>query len=88
MAQVRRTAFLLLHEVTAIVPLPIVYYTLSYTGLQLPIPESILEESNARIARVVKRYGWQVEPDSQVMVNLVTTYGIVKALMPVRLAVR
>ncbi|KNE71372.1 hypothetical protein AMAG_15606 [Allomyces macrogynus ATCC 38327] len=43
-------------------------------------------QSNAEIRRVIKYYGWNIEPDSQAMVNMVAAYAIVKALMPLRLA--
>ncbi|KAJ3359193.1 hypothetical protein GGF32_009565 [Allomyces javanicus] len=73
-------------EFTAVVPLPIVYYGLTWAGLSVPVPESLLEESNAKIRRVIKYYGWNIEPDSQAMVNMVAAYAIVKTLMPLRLA--
>ncbi|KAJ3370136.1 hypothetical protein GGF31_004755 [Allomyces arbusculus] len=80
--------FLVLHELTAVVPLPIVYYGLTWAGLSVPVPDSLLEESNAKIRRVIKYYGWDIEPNSQAMVNMVAAYAIVKALMPLRLAAR
>ncbi|KAI9219753.1 hypothetical protein BC828DRAFT_406405 [Blastocladiella britannica] len=78
--------FLILHEVTAIAPIGVFYYGIQWTGIAIPFPESLLEESNAKIQRVIKYYGWDIQPDSRVFVNLVASYAIVKMLMPVRIA--
>lgn len=52
------TSFLVLHELTAIVPLPILYYTISTTEIQIPVPEASLEEAMGAMRRVMVRYGW------------------------------
>ncbi|KAI9364398.1 hypothetical protein DFJ73DRAFT_415489 [Zopfochytrium polystomum] len=56
------TSFLVLHELTAVVPLPIVYYALSATGAQLPLPallpDGVLDEGARRMRRVMLRFGW------------------------------
>ncbi|KAJ1966645.1 hypothetical protein H4R35_006944 [Dimargaris xerosporica] len=51
-------AFALLHEITAIVPLVGLYWLLSTTSWQLPIPERYYEEAVTRAERILKRYGW------------------------------
>ncbi|KAI9173109.1 hypothetical protein H9P43_007240 [Blastocladiella emersonii ATCC 22665] len=82
----RPSAFLILHEATAVLPIGLFYYAIDWSGVQIPFPESILEESNARIQRVVKYYNWDVQPDSRVMLHLVAAYALVKVLLPVRIA--
>jgi hypothetical protein len=108
------TSLAILHELTAILPFPIIYYALDVTGFKLPLPEKAREEGEAFALRLIKRYGWGsstpetdtnneqttasdtmllrgaegglVDATSQVFINLAITYAIVKALMPVRIA--
>ncbi|RKP06503.1 hypothetical protein THASP1DRAFT_2732, partial [Thamnocephalis sphaerospora] len=86
------TSFAILHELTAILPFPVIYYTLHATGFEFPIPENMREEGENFARRLVKRYGWRdvegglVDATSRIFVNLAVTYAIVKALLPVRIA--
>ncbi|KAG0325250.1 hypothetical protein BGZ99_000905 [Dissophora globulifera] len=77
-------AFGILHEITAVVPLPIVYFTLVETGVKIPFPDQAMEEANRSVARVAKYYGWDLEgtEGAKVMLNMATSYALVKALMP------
>ncbi|KAF9916091.1 hypothetical protein BX616_004660 [Lobosporangium transversale] len=81
-------AFGLLHEVTAVVPLPIVYFALAQSGMTIPFPEQAMEEGNKFVTRVAKYYGWNLEGDTgaRTMLNMATSYALVKAVMPLRLA--
>lgn len=74
------TTFALLHEITAIVPLPIVYYTLDYSGWHIPlVPQEAIEEGNRIMSKLRTRYGYEpLAPDSRIMVNLATSYAVVK----------
>ncbi|KAJ1561125.1 hypothetical protein HK405_004852, partial [Cladochytrium tenue] len=49
------TAFLVLHEVTAVLPLPLVYYGLQATGLQVPLPASLRGDDPAALEAIVRR---------------------------------
>ncbi|KAJ3118189.1 hypothetical protein HK100_000660 [Physocladia obscura] len=93
------TSFLILHELTAILPLPAIYYTLQATELQIPIPADIMELSEAKMDKVMQRYGWGPYANSdqineqntinsnhsktRMLMDMATAYGIVKILMPV-----
>lgn len=74
------TTFALLHEITAIVPLPIVYYTLDYSGWHIPlVPQEAIAEGNRIMSKLRTRYGYEpLAPDSRIMVNLATSYAVVK----------
>nr|CAG8438477.1 15364_t:CDS:2 [Entrophospora candida]CAG8464390.1 10039_t:CDS:2 [Entrophospora candida] len=79
--------FAFLHEITAVIPIPIVYIALDTTGLQVPFPQQILDEGNRFINRVVTYYGYEpLENGSKVALNLATSYAIVKSIMPLRIA--
>ncbi|KAI8594654.1 hypothetical protein EDD21DRAFT_393188 [Dissophora ornata] len=81
-------AFGILHEITAVAPLPVVYFALMETGVKIPFPEQAMEEGNKFVARVAKYYGWNLEgaEGARVMLNMASSYALVKALMPLRLA--
>lgn len=73
------TTFAALHEITAIVPLPLVYYGLEYSGVQVPVPEEAIAEGNRIMSKLRSRYGFDpIDPDSRLMVNLATSYAVVK----------
>lgn len=79
------TTFALLHELTAIVPFPLIYYGLSWSDLQLPVPEQAIHEGNRIVNKVRVRYGFDaLEPDNRAMVHLATTYALVKVRLKVR----
>ncbi|KAI8909003.1 hypothetical protein EDD86DRAFT_206658 [Gorgonomyces haynaldii] len=78
-------AFGILHEITAIVPLPLVYYYLSANDVKIPFPEQILEEGNKRVGKMMQYLGFEtLDPKSQTMLHLATSYAVVKAAMPLR----
>jgi hypothetical protein len=78
--------FAVLHEVTAIVPFPIVYLILENSEVKIPFPENVITEGNRFINRARVYYGYEpLEADNRTMVNLVTTYGIVKVSFSVTL---
>ncbi|KAL0084802.1 hypothetical protein J3Q64DRAFT_1744132 [Phycomyces blakesleeanus] len=81
------TTFAILHEVTAIIPFPFIYYALDASALSIPVSETAITEGNRFISKVRVHYGYEpLDPQSRVMINLATTYAAVKLLMPVRLA--
>ncbi|KAI8968222.1 hypothetical protein BDF20DRAFT_803335, partial [Mycotypha africana] len=82
------TTFAILHELTAVAPFPFIYYALdSFPMLKIPFPDTIVSEGNRYMNKVRVHYGYEpLEPDNRVMMNLVTAYCIVKALLPVRIA--
>ncbi|CAO3569501.1 unnamed protein product [Mortierella alpina] len=73
-------SFGILHELTAVVPLPIVYFALAETGLKIPFPEQAMEEGNKFVGRVARYYGWNLEgaDGARVMLNMATSYAVVK----------
>ncbi|KAI9343995.1 hypothetical protein BDR26DRAFT_857971 [Obelidium mucronatum] len=92
------TSFLILHELTAILPLPAIYYTLQATQLQVPIPPDVMIQAEEKMEKVMRRYGWLDEKSevsvgdgpaipskTRMLVDMATSYAIVKLLMPVRL---
>jgi hypothetical protein len=73
------TSFAVLHELTAIVPLPLVYYFLDYSQLNIPVPEDAITEGNRVISKMRTKYGYEpLDPNSRVMVNMVASYAVVK----------
>ncbi|KAI9274196.1 hypothetical protein BY458DRAFT_533104 [Sporodiniella umbellata] len=79
-------SFAMLHELTAIAPFPFIYYALDSSSLKVPLPETYIQEGNKFINRVRVRYGYEnLEPNDRTMVNLVSSYCIIKVLLPVRL---
>ncbi|KAF9336126.1 hypothetical protein BG006_009627 [Podila minutissima] len=81
-------SFGILHEITAIVPLPIIYFGLVETGIKIPFPEQAIEEGNRFVGKVAKYYGWNMEgaDGARMMLNMATSYAVVKAFLPLRLA--
>jgi len=73
-------SFGILHEITAVVPLPIVYFALVETGVKIPFPEQAMEEGNRFVQRVAKYYGWNLEgaDGARMMLNMATSYAVVK----------
>lgn len=73
------TTFAILHELTAVAPFPFIYFALDSSSINIPFPEAVVNEGNKFInkARVYYKYP-PLEPDNRVMINLVTTYCIVK----------
>ncbi|KAG0812913.1 hypothetical protein G6F33_003276 [Rhizopus arrhizus] len=81
------TSFAILHELTAVAPFPVIYYALEASSVKIPFSDSFVEEGNKFVNKVRIHYGYEpLEADNQTMIHLVTTYCIVKALLPVRLA--
>jgi hypothetical protein len=73
------TTFAILHEVTAVLPFPFIYLALDASSVKIPFPDSVVAEGNRFINKARVYYGYDpLESDSRVMMNLVTTYCIVK----------
>ncbi len=80
------TSFLVLHEVTAIIPIPIIYKVLQVYPIEYPIPEEYMEQGTKRIKGMCKFIGMEVDTGSKQFLDLLTSYVIVKAFMPLRIA--
>lgn len=97
------TTFAVLHELTAVAPFPFIYWTLDASSVKIPFPDTVVLEGNKFINKARVYYGYEpLEAENRVMMNLVTTYCIVKvrrmfinkndlltnlqALLPVRIA--
>ncbi|KAJ1882921.1 hypothetical protein LPJ66_011088 [Kickxella alabastrina] len=81
------TTFAVLHEITAIAPLFSVYYALDYFEPKVPVPQAVLEEGNRYVNRLRQYVGWEaLATDSPVLLHLATSYAVVKAAAPLRIA--
>ncbi|KAJ2661241.1 hypothetical protein IWW48_002537 [Coemansia sp. RSA 1200] len=82
------TAFAVLHEITAVAPLGGVYWILSCLDLRIPFPDSVLQEGNRYINKLRSYGGWKtpLASDSPVLLHLATSYAVVKAAAPLRVA--
>lgn len=89
------TAFLILHELTAIVPLVGVWYALHqyhdvFMGLTLDLPDWALEKGTKVMDKVLQDWDFKdysLNEKMQFITEGAYAYVIVKALFPVRLAV-
>jgi hypothetical protein len=73
------TSFAILHELTAIVPLPVVFYFLDYTQVSIPVPEEYIAEGNRVVSKMRTKYGYEpLDPNSRAMINMVASYAVVK----------
>ena len=81
-------SFLLLHELTAILPLPLLYMGFTYFDVNFSIP---VDSLSSYVSSVTKLLTWlkldQISIwDSNSILKLATCYGIVKASLPIRLS--
>lgn len=73
------TTFAVLHELTAVAPFPFIYWVLDASSAKVPFPDTVVSEGNKFINRARVYYGYEpLEAENRVMMNLVTTYCIVK----------
>ncbi|ORZ24692.1 hypothetical protein BCR42DRAFT_317234 [Absidia repens] len=80
------TTFAVLHELTAIIPFPLVYYGLSWSSIHVPVPDQAIHEGNRIVNKVRTRYGYEpLDVGNRAMINLATTYAIVKVMLPLRI---
>lgn len=80
------TSFLILHEVSALVPIPIVYFGLKSLNVQIPFPTDLVHIANDKVSKLLQFFNMPIlEKDSQVMLHWATAYLIVKSLMPLRI---
>lgn len=78
-------SFAILHELTAIIPLPLVYFFLSTYDIPMPFPENVLAEGNRRMGKMLEYFGLgTLEENSKTMLHMATSYAVVKAAMPLR----
>lgn len=89
------TAFLILHELTAVLAFPVVYPIASFSNRWLlqTLPESLVEKTeltlkkaNEKVNKVRNYFGYSSLDDHHpVVINFAMSYVFVKLLMPVRL---
>lgn len=85
------TSFLIVHELSAIVPLFGVWAGLYYFDyVPLGIPDFVVQNGAQFIRNFAERQGWtfiaNAETGSKLVLQGAVAWGIVKALMPVRIA--
>lgn len=81
------TSFLVLHEITAVLPLPLIFYALHNSDIAWDtiFPKDWLEKGDVRMRKTFKALGLpDIEEGSKAALNAAATYGIVKAAMPLR----
>lgn len=84
------TSFLILHELTAVVPLFglwSVFHQLDFVPQGMP--EWLLENGNDYVEKIAKHYNWDVstaQQGSRLMLEGAASYAIVKILLPLRAA--
>ena len=80
------TSFVVLHEVSALVPIPILFLGLDYINVEIPFPPDLLHIANDKVSKILEFLKCPIlEKDSQVMLHWASAYLIVKALMPLRI---
>lgn len=80
------TSFLVLHELTAILPLPVLFLALSSLP-DLGLSSFFSDSGESAAKSIARMFGAEgLEVGGQVMVNLATSYALVKAALPLRLA--
>ncbi|KAI9471743.1 hypothetical protein BX667DRAFT_461188, partial [Coemansia mojavensis] len=81
------TAFAILHEITAIVPMFGVYYALDFYQPKTVFPEQVLQEGN-RVVNKLRSYAGMdaLDTKSPVLAHLALSYAVVKAAAPLRIA--
>ncbi|TPX51725.1 hypothetical protein SeLEV6574_g00165 [Synchytrium endobioticum] len=79
-------AFAILHEVTAVLPLPIIYYALQHSDIHIPIPDYLVVEANKKATKLMKLFGLgALEQDSRALLDMATSYAVVKVALPARI---
>ncbi|KAF3927159.1 hypothetical protein ABW20_dc0101650 [Dactylellina cionopaga] len=83
------TSFLILHELTAVIPLFTFVYVFHVTGWNPSdlLPKEWIDSGYDRFKRYVERKGWGEKVDGRLLMNFATSYAVVKALVPVRVLV-
>jgi hypothetical protein len=79
------SSFLILHEVTAIVPIPVFYYFLDKYDITYSIPSEYTDSGSKRMTKMLAYFGMDVDVNSKQMIHWVASYVIVKAMMPLRI---
>lgn len=79
-------AFLVLHEITAVVPVAAIFYGIHVSNVDVNalvktyLPSGVVDEAHDRAARVLQRYGWLDDSRPAYSLRLVlegtTAYGV------------
>jgi hypothetical protein len=87
-------SFLVLHELTAVVPLPILFFTFQSLDVALPLhllPDGLLEQSTAAMSKLLTSLGVSSDTavdsgkTSSTLLHLAGAYALVKVAMPLRI---
>jgi hypothetical protein len=80
------TSFLILHEVSALLPIPLVYLGLSSFDVKIPFPSDLLLVANQKVSKLLDFFNFPIlESDSQTLLHWASAYLLVKSLMPLRI---
>ena len=81
------TSFLILHELSAIIPLPLIYYTLKHFDLKFDLKtnfgKELQQQAELKVERVTRYFG--LDLNGKEVLWMVGSYVIVKLMMPVRI---
>jgi hypothetical protein len=80
------SSFLILHEASALIPIPIIYLGLSSFDARIPFPSDLLVMANEKVSKLLLFFKFpSIESDSQALLHWATAYLVVKLLMPIRI---
>ncbi|KAI5780842.1 hypothetical protein EDC01DRAFT_667414 [Geopyxis carbonaria] len=83
------TSFLILHEITAILPLGGLFWVIHKTQWSPPgLPGEWVQQGMERWGNYTRKKGWEMfkgEKGARMLLELATAFAVVKALLPVRI---
>ncbi|OLY77945.1 hypothetical protein AYI68_g8018 [Smittium mucronatum] len=81
-------SFIVLHELTAILPVVLLFYFMEAFDFDFNIPKDILDTGDRYISKMLEFFGLEnaVTRGSKHFVYLLTSYSIIKSLLPFRIA--
>ncbi|OMJ21612.1 hypothetical protein AYI70_g3373 [Smittium culicis] len=81
-------SFIILHELTAIVPLFALFYLMQTFDFDFHIPQEILDSGDRYISKILEYFGLEnsITKGSKSFVYMLTSYAIIKSMLPLRIA--
>ncbi|ODQ54190.1 hypothetical protein SAICODRAFT_64937 [Saitoella complicata NRRL Y-17804] len=84
-------SFIILHELTAIVPLPFVFFAIHSLDLTIPtgLPLDYIDLAAQKVGNMTRTWGWEGfwgDKGVHVVYEAAAAYAIVKAMLPLRVA--
>ncbi|OMJ26641.1 hypothetical protein AYI69_g3953 [Smittium culicis] len=81
-------SFIILHELTAIVPLFALFYLMQTFDFNFHIPQEILDSGDRYISKILEYFGLEnsITKGSKSFVYMLTSYAIIKSMLPLRIA--